>query len=84
MYTLLIKRAAEEDLRKLPHVIFSRINNKILALRDDPRPTTATKLTGNLEGWRIRVGDYRVIYQIDDDAQTIIIVWVKHRREAYR
>lgn len=84
MYTLLIKRSAERDLRRLPRVILQRVNKKILALRDDPRPPGVRKLIGDLEGWRVRVGDYRIVYQIDDDEQTVTIVRVKHRREAYR
>ena len=61
-----------------------RIHHKILGLQDDPRPQGSRKLSGNLEGWRIRVGDYRVLYQIDDDAATVTIVRVKHRRDVYR
>ena len=86
MYTLLINRSAERDLRKLHGVIFERVNEKILALRNDPRSPGVRKLSGDLEGWRVRVGDYRILYQIqiDDDAQTVTIVRVKHRREIYR
>lgn len=84
MYTLLIKRSAERDLRRLPRIVFQRVNEKILSLRDDPRPPGVRKLVRALEGWRIRVGDHRVLYQIDDDAQTVTIVRVKHRREVYR
>jgi len=84
MYTLLINRSAERDLRKLHGVIFERVNEKILALRNDPRPPGVRKLSGDLEGWRVRMGDYRILYQIDDDAQTVTIVRVKHRREVYR
>lgn len=84
MYTLLIKRSAERDLRRLPRVIFERVNDRILALGDDPRPPGVRKLVGALEGWRVRVGDYRILYQIDDDAQTVTIVRVRHRREVYR
>ena len=84
MYTLFIKRSAERDLRRLPNAIFRRVNDKILALRDDPHPPGVYRLTGDLEGWRIRVGDYRVIYQVDDEAQIVTIVRVKHRREVYR
>ena len=84
MYTLLIKRSAERDLHRLPRALFERVNERILALRDDPRPPGGRKLAGALEGWRIRMGDYRILYQIDDDAQTVTIVRVKHRREVYR
>lgn len=84
MHRLLIKRAAEQDLRALPQAIFQRVNAKILALRDDPRPAGVRKLSGSVQGWRIRAGSYRIVYQIDDDAQTVTIVRVKHRREIYR
>ena len=84
MYKLLIKTSAERDLRKLPGSVFQRVNERILALRSDPRPPGAGKLSGELEGWRIRVGDYRILYQIDDKTQTVTIVRVKHRREVYR
>ena len=84
MYALLIKRSAERDLRRLSSAVFERVNEKILALRDDPRPPGVRKLAGALEGWRVRAGDYRILYQIDDEARTVIIVRVRHRREVYR
>ena len=84
MYRLLIKASAEKDLRGLPASLFQRVNARILALREEPRPAGSLKLSGNLEGWRVRVGDYRILYQIDDAAQTLTIVRVKHRREVYR
>ena len=78
------ERTAETDLRQLPKTLFERINERVLALREDPRPPGVRKLEGALEGWRIRVGDYRVIYQIDDAAQIVTIVRVRHRRDVYR
>jgi mRNA interferase RelE/StbE len=84
MYRLLIKRSAEQDLRRLSRVIFQRVNTKILTLGDEPRPPGVRKLTGPLEGWRIRVGDYRILYQIDDSEQAVTIVRVRHRRDVYR
>jgi mRNA interferase RelE/StbE len=83
MYRLIIKRSAERDLLRLPRTILLRINEHILTLRDEPRPPGTRKLQGNLEGWRIRVGDYRVIYQIDDEHQTVTIVRVRHRSDVY-
>ena len=83
MFQLRVKRTAEADLRRLPAALFDRINVRILALRDDPRPPGVRKLQGAVEGWRIRVGDYRVVYQIDDEAQTVTIVRVRHRHEVY-
>ena len=67
-------------MSRLPRALYERVNKRILSLRDDPRPSGVRKLVGALEGWRIRVGDHRIIYQIDDDAQTVPIVRVKHRR----
>ncbi len=64
--------------------MFQRLNQRILALRAEPYPPGARKLKGALVGWRLRVGDYRVVYQVDDRAQTVAIVRVKHRREVYR
>jgi len=84
MYILLIKPSAERDLRKLHPTIFQRVNEKILALRYDPYPPGVRKLVGAIEGWPIRVGDYRILYQINDEAQTVTIARVKHRREVYR
>ena len=84
MYALLIKRSAERDLHRLPRALYERVNERILSLSDDPRPHGVRKLVGALEGWRIRVGDHRIVYQIDDDAHTVTIVRIKHRRQAYR
>ena len=83
MYALKIKRSAERDLRRLPRPIFLRLNNQILGLRQEPRPAGIRKLKGKFEGWRVRVGDYRIIYQIDDSARIVTIVRVRHRRDVY-
>jgi mRNA interferase RelE/StbE len=64
--------------------IFERINERILALREEPRPSGVRKLQGRNEGWRIRVGGYRIIYLIDDVEQSLTIVRVRHRRDVYR
>lgn len=83
MVRLIIKKTAERDLRRLPRTQFQRINQQILALGENPRPSGVRKLQGKLTGWRIRVGDYRVLYQIDDEAETVTIVRVRHRRDVY-
>ena len=84
MYRLQIKRTAERDLQKLPRPLFRRLNTHILALPEEPRPSGVRKLKGSLEGWRIRVGEYRVVYQIDDEQKTVTIVRVRHRRDVYK
>jgi mRNA interferase RelE/StbE len=67
----------------VPIEIISRINPSIEALAEEPRPTGCVKLKGKLNRWRIRVGDYRIIYSIDDKTFTINILAGRHRREAY-
>ena len=83
MYTLRIKRGAEKELRSLPREVFERVNAAILALRENPRPPGAEKLAGG-EGWRIRVGSYRVLFAIDDAEREVTIYRVRHRRDVYR
>jgi mRNA interferase RelE/StbE len=82
-YRLLIRSSAEKELDALPPPVHKRILAKILALQGEPRPMGVKKLRGS-EGYRIRVGDYRVIYTIDDRNAAITIALVAHRREAYR
>jgi mRNA interferase RelE/StbE len=84
VYRLEIRQSAERDLLRLPQPLFVRLNRQILALREDPRPSGAKKLKGRLEGWRVRVGQYRILYQIDDQNQTVTIARVRHRRDVYR
>lgn len=82
-YLIVVARSARKDLDSLPVEISSRIYPLIEALANDPRPDGCRKLKGEKNSWRIRVGDYRVIYSIDDDTQTIDISKVRHRREVY-
>lgn len=84
MPTLRIKPPAEKDIRDLPAAIRERITHAILALRETPFPHAAQKLRGLEHHYRLRVGDYRVLYEFDAAAQSITIYRVKHRREAYR
>jgi mRNA interferase RelE/StbE len=63
--------------------VFKRIDRKILALADNPRPPGCKKLRGYRDQWRIRVGDWRVVYLIDDVARLVTITRVAHRREVY-
>ena len=70
--------------RSWPATGVEPFNARILSLRDEPRPHGVRKPAGASEGWRLRVGDHRIVYRIDDDARTVTVVRVKHRREAYR
>ncbi len=82
-YRVLILPHAEKALEQLPRKDYVAVRDAILALATDPRPPGCSKLQGR-EGWRIRQGDYRVIYEIDDRQQTVTILRVRHRRDVYR
>ena len=84
MYEVLIESAAQADLNRLSADILRRIGPHLKALAENPRPPGCRKITGSHDDWRIRIGDYRVIYEIDDSSTTIRIMRVRHRREAYR
>lgn len=83
-YTVLLLPAAEREWRKLPREVRTRVNRAMSALEDTPRPRGAIKLSGSSDRWRIRVGDYRVIYRIDDAAREVTILRIAHRRQVYR
>jgi mRNA interferase RelE/StbE len=84
VYRIFLERAAERELRRLSREIHNRIIRAIQGLVADPRPPGCRKLTGTQNDWRIRVGDYRVVYEIDDKAQVVRVNRVRHRREVYR
>ena len=84
MYRVFLERAAERDLRRLPSRLHGRVVSSIQLLMDNPRPSGCRKLTGSERDWRIRVGDYRIIYEIDDVAKEVPVNRVRHRREVYR
>ncbi len=82
-YSLEIKHSAQKELDALDDAVFTRIDSKILALIDNPRPTGCKKLKGYKDLWRIRVGDWRVVYLIDDAAKLVSVARIAHRREVY-
>jgi len=84
MYRVLLERAAEKDLKRLSSAIHNRVIASIQAFARNPRPPGSRKLTGSKNDWRIRVGDYRVVYEILDDVRAVRINRVRHRREVYR
>jgi len=83
-YQVLLRPAARRDWKKLSHLIRPRIERVLLALKENPRPHGVVKLVGARDHWRIRAGDYRVIYQIDDASREVTILRIVHRRDAYR
>jgi len=83
-YTIQYAPHVQNDIARLPRKMQVRIGQAILSLADNPRPYGMAKLTGQEALYRIRVGDYRIIYTIRDRHCIIIIVTVAHRREVYR
>jgi mRNA interferase RelE/StbE len=83
-YRLAIRPAAERDLRALPPAIRARVDAHIRALAETPRPRGVERLRGPQGGWRLRVGDYRILYDIDDGQQLVVMARVRHRRDVYR
>ena len=68
----------------LPKDVVRRVDACILALGDEPRPPRTKKLKGEAGLWRVRVGDYRVVYRIEDERLVVVVIRVAHRREVYR
>lgn len=82
-YRIVFKKSVAKDLRPIPKKDVQRILKRIDGLADDPRPAGADKLSGD-EKYRIRQGNYRILYGIEDDIITVTIVKVGHRRDVYR
>jgi mRNA interferase RelE/StbE len=82
-YTILMLRRAQRELAKLPIEAYEPIRDAIYALAETSRPPACLKLK-NREGWRIRIGDYRVIYEIDDEQKVVTVLDVGNRRDIYR
>ena len=82
-YTIVLLRRAQKELANLPNPEYQRVRDAIADLANDPRPTGCKKLSGR-NGWRIRIGDYRVIYEINDRELLVTVVRVGNRRNIYR
>jgi mRNA interferase RelE/StbE len=83
MYAVDVSRSARKEIRDLDAAVVSRVIATLRRLADDPRPPGCKKLVGSRDLWRVRVGDYRIVYRIDDARQAIEIVIVRHRSAAY-
>jgi mRNA interferase RelE/StbE len=82
-YTVRIKRSAEKEMDLLPEKTFSRVAEAILRLERNPRPRGSKKLRG-AQDYRLRVGQYRVLYSVDDGERVVVISAVGDRRDVYR
>ena len=83
-YLVEFRRSAEKDLRRLNPSIQTRVLRVVEALANNPRPSGCHKLVDSNNAYRVRVGDYRVIYTISDAVLVVAIETIRHRREVYR
>jgi len=83
-YRIEFKPSAAKEFSQLPKNVQKRITIKVNTLADNPRPRGVEKLEGRENRYRIRVGDYRVIYEIHDEVLLVLVVRIGHRREVYR
>lgn len=84
LYAVSFRRSAEKDLRRLDAATQQRVLRVTTSLARVPRPAGCRKLRGSDNAFRIRVGDYRIIYTVDDEVLVVAIERVRHRREVYR
>ncbi len=83
-YRIEVNKSAEKEIAALPKREQRRVVSAIKALADDPRPGGVRKLAGAEDAYRLRVGDYRIVYQIADNVLTVFVVRVGHRKDVYR
>lgn len=83
-YAIVFVQSALKEIRRLPQIVVSRLRERIAALADDPRPAGVEKIQGYEDHYRIRIGNYRVVYEVADQVRIITIVRVGHRKDVYR
>lgn len=82
-YAVLVLRGAQKEHNSIPSPSYQLIEERLLALRDNPRPPGCKKLKDR-DGWRVRAGNYRIIYDIDDARRIVTVLTICHRKDAYR
>ena len=83
-YTVVISKSVQKQIQQLPQSSQGRVQTKLLGLKAEPRPPGALKLKGYDAQYRLRVGDYRIRYEIDDDDLMVKVLQCKHRRDIYK
>ncbi|TFI53747.1 type II toxin-antitoxin system RelE/ParE family toxin [Mastigocladus laminosus UU774] len=83
-YTIIISKSVQKQIDDLPNDVVERVLEKIQNLASEPRPDGVVKLKGSDHEYRIRVGDYRVRYEVDDQSQLVQVLQCKHRKDVYR
>lgn len=82
-YAVELKPSARKELESLPDTVLARVVSKLEALKSDPRPAGCKKLKGYKDQWRIRIGNWRIVYIIDDTTRLVSVTRIAHRREVY-
>ena len=83
-YAIFYRPGVARDMARLPKAVLRRVDKAIMSLAGDPRPPGCRKLGGATGLWRLRVGDWRIVYEIDDARRLVEVQIVAHRREVYR
>ncbi len=83
MYKILFTSRVLKELNELENTIYLKVREKIFTLADDPRPVGSLKLTSE-NGYRIRSGDFRILYEINDNMKTVTLLRIGHRRDVYK
>ena len=83
-YRLEIAKSASRELDDLPESVIEKIDDEILRLAGEPRPRGCKKLRGLENTFRLRVGDYRIAYFVDDQSRSVRVLAIKHRKDIYR
>ena len=83
-FEVLLERKAEQDLKKLPDNIYSRIIKTLHKLSQNPLPNGSRKITGSVNDWRVRVGDYRIVYEVLRKEKEVRVMRIRHRKNVYR
>lgn len=83
-YKIIFDRDVEKDLSKIPKKIAKNILRKILALEHNPKPAQSLKLSGTDGVYRLRIGDYRAVYLLDEGRKEIVVYHIRHRKDVYR
>ena len=82
-YSVIVQPSAQKELEKLPNIIQNKILKALISLSDNPRPVGCKKLVGS-DSWRVRIGEYRVVYIIEDKVLRIEIIRIANRKDVYR
>lgn len=83
LYTVKLMPQAQKDLDRFSGKLLLRLEEAIIGLYDEPRPYNSKKLSGGGSRWRIRVGNYRVLYEINDESRLVKVYRIAHRKEVY-